>query len=574
MDTMMFPPLPAKMVSVGESDHAGGQVGLNAQFGKGSPSFPRRRASNSSVTSTTSSLEDEGYGSWEDSFKHIEKTYARAASDNGSIHDVDEAAVIPDHDNPMGFEMEMDHHDPVPVHTIANATPAVFCSAVKEVVRTRTSSPTATYLLPELLRIIFATLDVTATPHVRQKTLASCALVNKYWNQVATPTLWSNPDLISEHHISLFVKGILLSSRAMNISSNLNNRYPQTNATYIRTLDLTKVRLHEPTHTKELQTLAKTATRFRTLKLWCEQLSLSTLNSLTSTSPFLGTLVVAGHLSTAYTPSYETYELSQTLATLHTIQIDVGFDGDAGRSHLAHLVSTSTGRSLRHLRMAGADADKHTKTLVQNSPHIHTLLYAWSNLTLTGLTYISTLPALRVLDLRGCQQAVTVKSITHLFQSCPIEKIDISFTGGGNAILDVLTEYGPRLDTIIMAGCAVTPASMHKFLYKRGKNLKSLSVAWCASLDSTLLQTIGKHCKNLEKLDVRGCAVHEKGLRQLVVACIGLRVLKLEGASDSANEVESVGENDNEAGIGGEFLDEMRRRFAGEEVVRIEESMM
>ncbi|KAJ3288040.1 hypothetical protein HK104_008354 [Borealophlyctis nickersoniae] len=578
MDFMMFPPLPSKPVVLGGAGlHNRGQTVLAKSIPHARPQHPSRRGSTSSTTSSTSSLEDEGYGSFEDSspIKNISgKDRAVSVSPTPSGPTIFRRGS--EVDNMLAFEMDMD----VVVPKSDKSSPSL-----------------AAALLPELLRIVLAMLDDSDSSLYRQRTLAACCLVNRYWHGVATGALWQAPELLTEHAFDRFVKGCILSSRGASVKHG--------NGIFVRRLDLNRIRLHEPTHTPLLRVLASACTTMRSLKLWCEQLSMHTLQILALASPHLDTLVVAGHLANWHDTALHSF--TTLLSRLHTIQIDVGFDGDAGRARLARLVSTNVGPTLRHFRMAGADSDTRVASITRRCPNLQVLLYGWSNLTESALrTVASTLPDLRVLDLRGCQRAVTPLSMDALVLGCPaLESLDISFTSGGDAVIHSLVAHASNLHTLIMAGYACSEPALVRLLHYRGAQLKVLSLAWFGgNMTDATVRAMAKYCTRLEKLDLRGCAnVSEDALRGLVEGCGKLRVFKLEGPGgwggedamrDDTQQEQEGGHHHhvgvpmvghvNGAGAGAgaaggvhparEFLDELRRTFYSEELVRLEESMM
>ncbi|KAJ3055663.1 hypothetical protein HK097_009781 [Rhizophlyctis rosea] len=525
---MMFPPLPSKLSAVGGDVLAGGQ-GILARSSSTSSLVitkvvtvvhpqPRRRGSNSSISSACSdasiasagsSLVDEGYGSWEDGapIKYIGgKSYAESAASTPerrlSYSDMFTMSPTEEHDC-MNFSMDMEGE----IDTLVMNDGS------------RTTAPSmAAHLLPELLHTVFSILSTTRSSN-RQRTLAACTRVNRYWHAVATPTLYAHPDLATEHAIDRFVKACVLSGRGLGAFGG--------NGIHVRTLDLSKVRLHEPSHTFHLRTLASACRKIRTLKLWCEGLDLRTLQSLTSASPHLDTLVVAGHLAaypnpshshtTTLTPQHLLKALNPfmytTLPRLKTLQIDIGFDGDIFRSHLATLITSHLSPACTHFRMGGADMDAHVTSLVRHAPNLKSVLYAWANLSEESvLTLAEHLRGLRVVDLRGCQKAVTERSIAELVGKCKdVESLDISFTStsvwGTNAILETL-EGAEKIHTLILAGTTPSAAALKNLIRKKGGQLRCLSLAWVSSVDDSVGEDVSV------------------AISVLVVGALGIRVVE------------------------------------------------
>ncbi|KAJ3042155.1 hypothetical protein HDV00_008040 [Rhizophlyctis rosea] len=615
MDIMMFPPLPSKLSVVGGDVLAGGQGVLarsNSTSSLGSTTAkvvtvvhahppPRRRGSNSSISSNCSdasiasshhSLMDEGYGSWEDTapIKYIgSKSYAESAASPptpatprrrlSDASDIFSMSPTEERDC-MAFNMDMEDHTHITTEH-------------DEGIHTHTHPSIAATLLPELLHTVLSILSANPSNN-RQRTLAACTLVNKYWYTVATPTLYAHPDLLTEHAIDRFVKACVMSGRGLGVMNG--------NGIFVRTLDLSKVRLHEPSHTWHLRTLASACRKIRTLKLWCEGLHLHNLQTLTSASPFLETLVVAGHLApyplhthhhhhhTMQTPTPQhllktlNHFLTTTVPRLRTLQIDINFDGDVLRSHLATLITSHLSPTCTHFRMAGSDTDAHVASLVRHAPNLRNVMYAWANVSEESVVgFAEHLPRLRVVDLRGCQKGVTERSVEAVVAGCKgLKAVDVSFTctvvGQMDAVLDRLVE-ARKLDTVIMAGTSPSGSALKHFVRAKGPHLKSLSLAWVASIDDSVLHSIASHCPLLEKIDLRGCrGVTEAGLRHLVNGCKLLRVLKVEGCGGEEDvgevEEEEGGQQQQREGLGREFLEGLRRRFRGDELVRLEESLM
>ncbi|TPX57364.1 hypothetical protein SpCBS45565_g08218 [Spizellomyces sp. 'palustris'] len=498
-----------------------------------------------------STEEDEGYGSWEDQspiwgLKRIE---------------------------PVTFKFTQDESTPA---TIPIRRPS-FC----------VRSNQASQLLPELLTIILSmvkdetdelALDHAATPiwplcnrrTTRQRTLASCALVNRYWNAVTTPVLYSSPDLPTESTLYKFIRTCTYHIYTPHMSPTMHTK----------SLNLLRLRLHEPTHTQVLLTLAKTCSNIHTLKVWCERLDIKTLTILLESSSRVRTLILQGHIGSY--PAEDPQALQDSIRKLHTIHIDVGFDGDAGRSRLAGLVSRCSGPQTSYLRLSGGDTEEHIASILETSGRsLRTMLYPWSNLSPASLLHIAqNAPNLRTLDLRGCLHAVTACTIRTLLQNSPhLHSLDLSFTSGGEPVMEVLTA-SQNLHTLILSGYKQTSERTLANLLMHLPKLKTLSLAWLgtAVTDEVLQILTKRHDSRLEKLDLRGCpCVSEQGLTALVEGCTALRVLKIEaharwgeGGEDDVAHDEQDGFMHGRRRPSAEFLQELRAGFASTELVRLE----
>ncbi|KAI9104815.1 hypothetical protein DFS34DRAFT_214656 [Phlyctochytrium arcticum] len=398
---------------------------------------------------------------------------------------------------------------------------------------------------------------------VRQRTLAACAAVNRYWNSVATPILYAAPDIPTEPVLDCFMRTCLLYSSSMDemdccsaeeeyqhgLHGTMDGFSPRAvvdddtlqlqtrtgNKTHSPTrftkrINLLRLRLHEPTHTSILLTLGKSCRNTHTLKLWCERLDITTLSTLLYSMPHLHTLILQGHIG-SYPPT-DPPILHHSIHHISTIHIDVGFDGDAGRSKLANLVAASVGPKTTYLRLTGGDSESHLKSILgRTGSALKTLLYPWSNLSADSLLLIAQhTPQLRTLDLRGCLHAVTPTTIRTLVLNAPhLHSLDLSFTSGGEDVLLALTS-APSLRTLILSGYKQATELSLITLLSHLPNLTTLSLAWLGTaVTDRVLRALTVYCPHLQKLDLRGCpAILESGLRGLADGCSDLRVLKIE----------------------------------------------
>nr|KAJ3407037.1 hypothetical protein HK105_003444 [Polyrhizophydium stewartii] len=475
--------------------------------------------------------------------------------------------------------------------------------------------------VPELLAIVLKHVRaVSGSPAEAQRTLHSVCLVNRHWHSCAVGALWEQPFLASDTSIAKLAAACIPPSVCPPLSTSLRLQLalsplemqparpshadrdaasPKAASLgrLVRRLDLSRVRLHEPSDSSVLATLATYCTRIRMLRIWCESLDIFMLQRLATCSRHLDTLVIAGHLG----PWIEVGDTSLAglvgvVSRLRVVQIDVGFDGDSGRNRLARLVAASVGPSVRHLRLAGADDDERVMSLCDRCPNLEVLLYGWANLTPRAVHHIAArTPNLRVLDLRGCQKAVTPAAMHDLALKCTrLESVDLSFTSGGDGVIASLAEHAANLHTAILAGYTCSEQMLIRFVARVGARLRVLSIAWFGGVltDAGVL-AIAKHCPNIEKLDVRGCRqVSEAALRTLIAAASRLVVLKLEGpggweaatpAAAPPAPPTAVQRRHRRASAPATaaqhadvsrrlFLLDLKRRFPSDELVRLEEA--
>eukprot|EP00842_Homolaphlyctis_polyrhiza_P001027 jgi/Hompol1/1925/HPOL_002846-RA len=294
------------------------------------------------------------------------------------------------------------------VTTGPNALPSVASGTALKSPSSTTSDVTSRFL-PELLRIVLKFVRRQAdSPQESQRTLLSACLVSRHWYKNGISTLWEQPVLTTETSICRFVRActpLAISQISTVASANSSNSL----GIHVRKLDLGRVRLHESVHAAMLRNIASCCTHMRGIRIWCEGLSIDSILHLATASPYLNTLAIAGHLS-AWIDVDETIaaSLARVFSRLRVLHIDVGFDGDSSRTRLARLVTGSIGRSIRQLRVTGADDDATILSLCTRCPNLDTMLYSWSNISEASIHNIAShLGKLSVIDLRGCQKAVT-----------------------------------------------------------------------------------------------------------------------------------------------------------------------
>lgn len=368
------------------------------------------------------------------------------------------------------------------------------------------------HLVPEILCLVFDKLvDMKSKdPKTIQATLSACSRVNRHWRFHSLKYLYQCPVITNERQFTLFAQNALPSYGFL-----------------ILHLDLSKVRLHQPTHSFYLEKIILFCHELLRFNVWIESLDIFTLQRLVISSPKLKELVVAGHLGPwmDVSDSYKS-KFCQSIHRMHVIQMDIGFDGDTGRSRLARMVSEHVGPDLKLLKLANVESPENMSNILKSCPKLQTLHLGWANITEPTLEFIR-LPELTTLDLRGCQQAVTFDSLSHLLASCPkLRHLDLSFTNGGEPVIEALIHYG-HLETLIMAGYHCSEDHLKRLFEKMGQ-LRVLSLAWFSGhISDKTLEALMDHCPHLEKLDIRGIKpVNVNTLETMMQG--SLKTLKLE----------------------------------------------
>lgn len=375
----------------------------------------------------------------------------------------------------------------------------------------------ASQIVSELLLYILGFLESDA--------LSRASRVNRHWRVNALHVLWRYPQLKTEASILHFAAQI---SQPLPFDSFNYGSY----GGLVRQLDLGRVRLQQNVHSAVLNQISQCCVNLQSLRLWCESLDLAMLQKIVTASPSLSSLVVAGHLRPCFDACNSSLEgFSAAIQRLQKLDVDVGFDGDAGRNQLVSLVIRNAGPQMKALRLVGADSDEQVSHVLQKCPQLTSLIFRWAAVTEASVLQIAEYCAeLRLLDLRGCKQAVTAQSLAAVFKRCSkLEAIDISFIGSCDSIIDaiVTNATGTSLHTIFLDGCKCSELSLMRLMARFGQSLQVLSISWFeGSLSDSSIRFISTHCPNLTKLDIRGSNGSASVLGELVRRCKRLRILK------------------------------------------------
>jgi antagonist of mitotic exit network protein 1 len=128
-------------------------------------------------------------------------------------------------------------------------------------------------------------------------------------------------------------------------------------------------------------------------------------------------------------------------------------------------------------------------------------------------------PNLEILDLRACE-LVTDKGLTAIADGCPkLKYLNVGRVKGGERItcsgVDAIARYftssnpaNDRLtdvDTLGLAGCAVSDRGIWSVATHRGAKIERLSLNNCLNLSNASIPLILQHTPNLQVLELRGC---------------------------------------------------------------------
>ncbi|KAJ8323835.1 hypothetical protein QVD99_007014 [Batrachochytrium dendrobatidis] len=457
------------------------------------------------------------------------------------------------------------HHRLDTYHTIGSSDEPVITSTslpskpTRDAVQVQFTRSFAkfSHLLPELLVLVHKYIyALCGSPSTTQRTLYACSRVNKHWYMHSIACLWEHPYLPTESSIIRFahscIPPVLIK---FNTDAPDSNNTPTTscisntsNGFLVRKLDFGRVRLHDPFHSFIFNTVAKYCTELRAVRLWCESLDIFTLQHIVTCSIHLDTLVVTGNLGRWIDVcDFNLKGFVDVVSKLSVLQVDVGFDGDFGRNRLVRLISSNVSSSIRHLRLAGADDDERIMAICNKCPNLQVLLCAWSNITEQCISHMATsIPDLRVLDLRGCQKAVTSAGMHQLLSHCHhLKGIDLSFTSGGDDVLASLIDCTDSMSTIILAGYACSEAMLVRLIKHMGTHLRVLSIAWFGGkFTDTAMAALAASSPFLEKLDIRGCRhISVTAIQFLVEKCKRLTILKLESSVSAVQNADLLAAN-------------------------------
>ncbi|KAJ3176907.1 hypothetical protein HDU85_006504 [Gaertneriomyces sp. JEL0708] len=473
---------------------------------------------------------------------------------------------VDDDDEGYGSWSDRNHHHPW-YHTPSHADR-----------KPKSQSIIIAHVIPELLCMIMKRAD-REDPLSHQSTLYNAALVNRHWNAVIAPLLYSKPVITSFHAFRLFTGTLALPSLI--------------HGEDIRVLDLTQLRLQTPTHTSLLTLISEKCHSIHTLKLWIESFDILTIQHLVSTAP-ITSLTLLGHIG-RWAPETALGALRKRIAQLKYLHIDVGFDGDAFRFRLASLVSKSVSPALAYLRCSGIE-QTDIPTLIDRAPNLSRGIFTWSSFTPQTLSNMSKW-RLQTLDLRGCLAAVTPPVLTTLLTTCPLSSLDISFTSTSldesTLFASLIAQHGKRLNHLFIAGWTNLPATALHNMIPALRNIHTLSLAWIPAVSASTLELLAHHCPRLQRLDIRGARLSEDALRTFLLRTPAMEVLKVANGSEiltddtmaemdltidgeEGDEAVPTGSSENATHIGSgmpsvAFLEWLKKEYRSAEMIGIED---
>jgi hypothetical protein len=113
--------------------------------------------------------------------------------------------------------------------------------------------------------------------------------------------------------------------------------------------------------------------------------------------------------------------------------------------------------------------------------------------------------------------------------------LDLSFTQGGDAVLEALTRHAPALQALFLAGCPeLSEAGVLRLLARRGHQLSVLSLAWLGEgvVTGEVMAALARWAVHLRRVDVRGSlCLSRSAVEDLRGGCRMLEMLRMDAGS-------------------------------------------